>query len=108
MAIDEGLLQILRDDLVGEPITEKKMFGGVALLHNGNMLCGVHMGGGVFRVGKENEPAALDMPGVTPMAFTGRRMGGWVEVVDDVLTDDSRRSQLMTLALPLVKSLPPK
>ncbi|SPH18379.1 hypothetical protein DEA8626_01917 [Defluviimonas aquaemixtae] len=108
MAIDQGLLQIMRDDLAGETVTEKKMFGGVALLLRGNMLCGVHQGGGVFRVGKDNEAAALDMPGVVPMAFTGRRMGGWVEVTDEVVTDDARRAWLMALALPFVKSLPPK
>ena len=29
MAIDEGLAHLLREDLAGERITEKKMFGGL-------------------------------------------------------------------------------
>jgi hypothetical protein len=53
MAYDLGLAQLLRDDLVGEKISEKKMFGGLAFLLNGHMVCGLHKGGAMFRVGKE-------------------------------------------------------
>ena len=60
MAYDEGLAELMRGDLAGVPgITEKKMFGGLCFLLDGNMLCGVHKGGGMFRVGKDNEAAAL-------------------------------------------------
>jgi hypothetical protein len=52
MAYDPGLAQILRDALGGWPVTEKKMFGGLAFLLNGHMVCGVHSGGAMVRVGK--------------------------------------------------------
>ena len=108
MAYDEGLAQLLRDDLAEEPVSEKKMFGGLAFLYHGNMLCGVHQGGGMFRVGKAQQDQALAIDGAGPMQFTGRPMSGFVEVTDDALADDTRRSELMTLALGFVKTLPAK
>jgi hypothetical protein len=44
MAYDPGLAQTLRDALADLPITEKKMFGGLAFLLHGHMVCGVHKG----------------------------------------------------------------
>ncbi|MGH6823717.1 MAG: cold-shock protein, partial [Methylocella sp.] len=41
MARDEGLEELLREDLEAESgLTEKAMFGGRAWLLNGNLLCG--------------------------------------------------------------------
>lgn len=109
MAYDPGLAQILRDDLAAlDGITEKKMFGGLCFLLNGNMLCGVHKGGGMFRVGKDNEPAALAVDGAAPMTFTGRKMGGLIDVSDDGLADDARRSRWLALAQDFVAALPAK
>ena len=68
MAYDEGLAQRVREALAHRPdLTERKMFGGLCFMLNGNMLCGVHKGGGMFRVGKDNEAAALELPGVAPL-----------------------------------------
>lgn len=109
MAYDEGLAEILRGDLNDLPaITEKKMFGGLCFMIQGNMLCGVHAGGGMFRVGKDNQAAALAIDGASPMAFTGRPMGGLVDVTDDAMVDDVRRAALMRLALDFVGALPAK
>jgi hypothetical protein len=49
MAFDPGLAQSLRDALADHPITEKKMFGGLAFLLHGHMVCGVHKGGAMVR-----------------------------------------------------------
>jgi hypothetical protein len=109
MAYDEGLAELLRDELgEREGITERKMFGGLAFLLHGHMVCGVHRGGGMYRVGKAAEAEALELEGVRPMDFTGRRMGGMVEVGDDALADDRTRAALMRMALDHVGSLPPK
>ena len=109
MAYDQGLAHILRDDLTDTAgVSEKKMFGGLCFLLNGNMLCGVHKDGGMFRVGKDNEPAALAIDGASPMAFTGRKMGGMIDVDEDLMADDSRRARVMALALDFVAPLPPK
>lgn len=109
MAYDAGLAQILRDDLADTAgVTEKKMFGGICFLLNGNMLCGVHQGGGMFRVGKANETAALEIEGASEMMFTGRPMGGLVDVTEDCLVSDARRAALMALAMDFVAALPSK
>lgn len=108
MAWDEGLAQLLRDDLAGQPVAEKKMFGGLAFLLGGHMVCGIHKGGAMFRVGKPNWSAALAVEGVSPMMFTGRPMAGMVDCSDAACADDARRGVLMGLALGFVRGLPPK
>ena len=108
MAFDAGLAQLLRDDLAGAPVEEKRMFGGLAFLLDGHMVCGVHTGGAMFRVGKDRHDAALAIPGATPMMFTGRPMSSMVDCSDEACVDDVRRGQLMALALATVRALPPK
>ncbi|MCP5088975.1 MAG: TfoX/Sxy family protein [Rhodobacteraceae bacterium] len=109
MAYDEGQAQILRDALAEtDGIIEKKMFGGLCFMLNGNMLCGAHKGGAMFRVGKANEAEALAVEGVSPLAFTGKKMGGMLEVDEALLVDDLRRGQVMALAMDFVAALPAK
>lgn len=106
MAFDEGLAQILRDDLAEmDGIAEKRMFGGLCFMLNGNMLCGVHKDGAMFRVGKDHEAQALAIEGVSPMAFTARRMGGLVDMAEAAFADDRLRSRCLALALDFVRSL---
>lgn len=109
MAYDEGMAQILRDSLTDTSgIEEKKMFGGICFMLNGNMLCGVHRGGGMFRIGKAHEAAALSVDGASPLSFTKRKMGGMVDVTDDAIAGDDTREHLMALALDFVGGLPAK
>ena len=109
MAYDEGLAQLMRDELGDDPdITEKRMFGGLCFLWRGHMLCGVHPRGAMFRVGKDREAQALDVAGAGPMLFTGRPMGGMIDVDAQALADDARRAAWMALARAHAQSLPPK
>lgn len=108
MAYDEGLAQLLRDELAAEAITEKRMFGGLAFLLNGHMVCGVHRGGAMFRVGKESYASALAIEGVSTMEFTGRPMTGMVQASDETCANDFLRAQLFSLSLATVRALPPK
>lgn len=91
-----------------EGLSERRMFGGLCFMLHGNMLCGVHKDGGMCRVGKANEAAALALPGVAPMDFTGRRMGGFVAFGDDVFADEATLDRLLALGLGFVATLPPK
>lgn len=109
MPYDEGLAQLLRDDLEREEsVTEKKMFGGLAFLQNGHMICGTYRDRGMFRVGKDREGEALSIDGAFEMGFTGRRMSGMIEVEGEALADDQRRRRWLQLALAFVMELPPK
>jgi len=99
----------LRDLLANsEGISERKMFGGLCFMQNGNMLCGVHKDGGMFRVGKENEAAALQVNGVDPLSFTGRKMGGMVDISAETLADEAALAALLALADRFVGQMPPK
>ena len=109
MAFDERHAQLLREELADLPgIAEKKMFGGLCFLLNGNMICGVHRDGGMARVGKELEAEALALEGVESLSFTGRRMGGLVEIDAEALENSAIRSAVVALAREFVETLPPK
>ena len=110
MAYDEGLAAILRDDLRDHDTVERKMFGGLAFLRGGHMVCGVHRGGAMFRVGKDREAEALTIPGTTRMTMgpSDRAMPGMIAADDDFVADDGRRARLLAIALDVVRSLPPK
>ena len=102
MAYDIGLAQILRDDLANVAgISEKKMFGGLCFLLYGNMLCGVHKDGMMYRVGK-----AID--GAHDMMFTGRKMSGFIDVDADAVDDDEKRKAWLGMAFDFVSNLPAK
>ena len=108
MAIDEGLAHLLREDLAGAAITEKKMFGGLCFLLNGNMVSGTMKTSALFRVGKTNDPAALAIPGAYSMVQRGQAMAGFVELATEDCADDSRRAALSKIALDYARTLPPK
>lgn len=114
MAYDPGYETRLREDLAKalgprlEEMSERKMFGGLCFILNGNMLCGVHKAGLMYRVGKGNAEAALALDGAQPMAFTGRPMGGMIELYETDLDRDSTRTELLRLALDFVDALPAK
>ena len=108
MAYDEGLAQILRDDLGGEPFRERKMFGGLCFLIAGNMVAGVYPGGGMFRVAKADRASALEVPGAEEIRMGARVMGGMIGLSPAAMGDDAARGRLMALALAHVRRLPPK
>ena len=61
-------------------VTEKKMFGGLAFMLNGNMCVGVTSDDLMVRVGPEQHENLLTLPHARPMDFTGRAMKGFVFV----------------------------
>ena len=109
MTHSEPMAETMRADLGVEPgLGEKKMFGGLCFLLHGNMVCGVHTNWAMYRVGKHCEAMALQK-GAAPLSFTGRKMGGMVEL--DQLSFDNDpplRRWLTDTALAHAASLPPK
>jgi hypothetical protein len=84
MAYDEGLASRIREAIGEQPgLAEKKMFGGLAFLVDGNMACGVRGDDLIVRVAAEEADAALDEPGARPFDLTGRPMKGWLMVAAD-------------------------
>lgn len=109
MAYDEDLAQIMCDDLYDVIwISEKKMFGGIAFMYAVHMVCGIHKDGAIFRVVKDQEAEAKAIEGAGYMMFTGRKMGGLIDVTDEAFVDDNRRALWKGMALRHAQSLPPK
>ena len=108
MPYAEHMAETMRADLGMQPgLSEKKMFGGLCFLLHGNMVCGVHAGGAMFRPGKAREAQALEA-GASPLSFTGRKMGGMVEIDEGEFADDTLRATLIDLSLANAASLPAK
>jgi len=109
MAFSESLAQRVRDVLY--PLTtaeEKKMFGGIAFMINGNMTVGVNKDDLIARVGLERYEVALRKPGVDLFKPTGKPMAGWIIVAPDGLQTDKELKYWIELALEFVKTLPAK
>ena len=107
MAWDEALAARIRADLADHLIIEKRMFGGLAWMLRGNMLCGLIKQAFMFRVGPELEAEALARPGAQAMDFTGRRMRGFI-LVDPDAALDAGLEDWIALAERYVRALPPK
>jgi TfoX/Sxy family transcriptional regulator of competence genes len=108
MAYDEALAERLRDRLgTAVGVSEKKMFGGLAFLTDGNMTVGVHGDDLIARIAPDDTAAALDRAGVRPFDITGRPMRGWVLVAGEVL-DDGELDGWIAQAQRFVGTLPPK
>ena len=109
MAYDENLNLRLREMLTHvSGLQEKKMFGGVGFLVNGNMACGVHKDSLIVRVGPENYQAALDHEYARVFDMTGRPMTGWVMVAAPGCATDKALSDWVQQGLEFALSLPPK
>ena len=63
--------------------TNKKMFGGVCHLINGNMFCGVHKDSLILRLGEETAREAMGGKDVREFDITGKPMKGWVMVAEN-------------------------
>jgi hypothetical protein len=109
VARDEGLEELLREDLQSvSGLTEKAMFGGLAWMLHGNLLCAARNDGMLVRLGKDRDGWALAMPDIAPMFSGSRRMQGWVRVGSAAFGDDAVRRKLIEAALAFVRSLPAK
>lgn len=109
MAYNEELAVRIRKALEGnEGITEKKMFGGLGFMVNGNMCCGVVKDDLMIRVGPENHQSSLALPYARPMDFTGRPMKGFVYVTDQGINDDNALTEWVNRGVAFAQSLPAK
>ena len=109
MPHDPHLAELMREALAEDPvgITERKMFGGVCWMLDGNMLCGVEVGRFMFRIGKDRTEEGLDRPGASIMDITGRPMRGLVWV-DAEIAQTTGLLDWIKFASEFVSSLPPK
>ena len=108
MAFDDVLAERIRDRIRGAAgVREKRMFGGLAFLTDGNMTVGVHGDDLIVRLAPGDTDTALAEPGVRPFDITGRPMRGWILVAGEVL-DDGVLDGWIARARRYVSTLPPK
>ena len=113
MAYYEQLTKQFREALGKQKsLTEKKMMGGMCFLLDGNMVGGADrtkdgQGRFMFRVGKNNDAIAADLPGAQEMIMGRQRMSGLYFVTEEYCTPEVM-TQWVGLALGFTTSLPPK
>jgi hypothetical protein len=109
MAYSESLAGRLRDVLAHKRgVEEKKMFGGLVFLLDGNMLVGVWKDSLIARLGTEQAADALQKPHVGVFDVTGRPMRNWVLVGPDGVDSDRQLAGWVEKAAGFVRTLPPK
>jgi TfoX/Sxy family transcriptional regulator of competence genes len=109
MAFDETLAARIRQRLTRRKnVAEKKMFGGVGFLLNGNLLVGVWKDSLIVRLSDEQGEAALLEPHVKEFDITGRPMKGWILIGPEGIEDDNQLSDWIQRAAKFVEKLPKK
>ena len=109
MAFDVALADRIRKQLARRKnIDERKMFGGLGFLLNGNLLVGVWKDSLIVRLGDEAGEEALKEPHVRVFDITGRPMKNWVLVDPEGIADDIQLGGWIKQASEFVGKLPAK
>lgn len=110
MAYDEDLADRLRVATQHESnLTEKRMFGGLAFLVNGNMAVAASSKGDLMvRVDPAQTDELTGEAGVARMEMGSREMNGWIRVRLDVIEDEAALQRWVDLGLGVAGALPAK
>ena len=108
MAFDEDLADRVRARLGDEPgLTERKMFGGIGWMLEGNMAVGLTSNGLLVRLGPDAD-AALAEPHASAPTMGSRVMKGFVLVAPEGLETDEQLGAWIARGSDVARSLPPK
>jgi hypothetical protein len=109
MAFNAELAERIRGRLKERAgFTEKKMFGGVTFLLNGNMCCGVRVEEIIVRLPPSEGDQALSQPNTKQFVLNGRPLKGWILVGTKSLETDPDLAKWVDRAADFVGTLPPK
>jgi TfoX/Sxy family transcriptional regulator of competence genes len=108
MAFSETLAERIRQRLARRNnVEEKKMFGGVGFLLNGNLLVGVRKDSLLVRLGPDESNEALNEPHVSEFKIRGRgTMRGWIVVGLEGVQGDDQLNDWIQRAMKFVSKLP--
>ena len=90
------------------PLAERKMFGGLCFMINGNMCFGIVGDELMVRVGPNSYVTALARAHAREMDFNGRPMKGFVYVAAPGLRSDRSLTAWLARGLSFAESLPAK
>jgi len=88
-------------------VTERKMFGGIAWMLEGNMAVGLIGTGLLVRLGADAD-AALEEPHASAPMMGSRVMKGFVVVAPEGVEDDEQLGAWIARGSDVARSLPPK
>lgn len=110
MAYDEELANGIRDLIGAEPgLTERRMFGGLAFLINGNMsVAASGQGGLLLRIDPDDTDALVESPHAEPMVMRGRPMQGWLHIAPEGLRSKRELERWVRRGVDYARSLPSK
>ena len=110
MAYDEDLADRIREVLSGEKgLEEKRMFGGLAFLINGNMAVAASGQGGLLvRVSPDDTDKLLDGKHVSAMVMAGREARGWLRVMTDGVKTKRQLQTWVSRGVGYARTLKPK
>jgi TfoX/Sxy family transcriptional regulator of competence genes len=85
------------------------MFGGLAILINGNMAVSATSPGGLLlRMDPVQTDALINEPHAQRLTMRGREMDGWVRIDADALETDDELERWIDRGVAYARSLPPK
>jgi len=110
MAYDEDLADRIRVAIQEEShLTEKRMFGGLAFLVEGNMAVAASSKGGLLlRVDPDDLESFLVEDQVEPFEMRGRAMTGWLRVDPGAVETDDDLRRWVEVGVARARSLPAK
>jgi TfoX/Sxy family transcriptional regulator of competence genes len=110
MAYDEELAGRIRDTVGEAPgLSEKRMFGGLAFLVNGNLAVAASgQGGLLLRSDPADDEALVQHTGVERMVMRGRAMNGWLHIDTAAVESDGDLRRWVERAIAYARELPPK
>jgi TfoX/Sxy family transcriptional regulator of competence genes len=108
MAYSEELATKVRKHLARSGALEKKMFGGLGFLINGNMSVGVRGEELLVRLDPAETAAALKEPGARLFDISGRPMKGWLVVGGAGIKDEPSLANWVRRGARYAASLPKK
>jgi hypothetical protein len=110
MPYDTELADRIRSALTDEPgLTERKMFGGLAFLVNGNMAVAASGQGGLLvHIDPADAESLTKEARVRRMEMRGREMDGWVRVDAEAVDDDVALARWVRIGVTYARALPPK
>jgi TfoX/Sxy family transcriptional regulator of competence genes len=110
MAYDEELANRIREVVGGEQgLTEKRMFGGLAFLINGNMAVSASSQGGLLlRVDPARTDSLVKEPDVRRFEMRGREMDGWLRVDESAVKTKKELRRWAGIGVDYARSLAPK
>jgi TfoX/Sxy family transcriptional regulator of competence genes len=110
VAYDVDLANRIRDVVQDEPgLTEKRMFGGLAFLINGNMAVSASSRGGMLlRVDPADTPDLVQRPEASRFEMRGREMDGWLLIEPTGLATERELRSWVARGVSYARKLPAK